>query len=379
MTGPRPAVRAAAAFRILTLAMGAVLFLTWAWPLRERALAGRNDFLQLYAGARLVGTPELYSIEASKRIHREVTGTWYPSVYYTRLPFYALMLKPLAWLPYTAAYWTFQAISVSFFLLFLWLYGRAWPDLALLVSLSVPVLINFINGQDAGIVTALAGLALVLVRRGRDFPAGLLLALCAIKIHLFVLVPVALLLHRRWRILQGGLAGGALLLAASFLAAGVDWPLRFLAMVGNPELHPGPDHTPTLRGLVWVLAGENAALEAALAAMVVALFVHRASRIRDFEVVFALSLVAGLLVCHHAYVQDCTVLVLAAALVATARVSKLLLGLMIVATLPPAYFLLFHGAPYNAAVPLLLGSILVAASGAAHDRPDRAPAGLPAP
>lgn len=367
-------MRATTATSILTVALGVVLFLTWGWPLRERFLNGENDFLQLYAGATLVGTPDLYSIEASKAVHRRLTGTWFPAVYYTRPPFYAAMLWPLGKLPYGAAYWIWQAVSVALIAVFFRLYLPRFSELGLLASLSVPLLGNLLNGQDAGIVMTLAGISIVLARRGRDFAAGLVLSLCAIKFHLFVLAPLAIVLCRRWNILKGGLAGGAVLALASFLADGLDWPLRYFALVTNPELHPGPDHMPTLRGLVFGFAGDNRPLELALTAPVVALFAWLARRIGDYEIVFALSLAGGLLVCHHAYIQDCTLLLLVAALLVTAGASRPVVVATVLAILPPAAFMLLSGSPYNVAMPLLLGSILVAAIRDAHDRRNRAPA-----
>jgi len=80
-------------FYIVCVLLGLVLFSMWAWPVRKRAWLGENDFLQLYAGGRLVGTPELYDYKAHERIHMEVTEqhTYYPSIYFTRLPYYALL------------------------------------------------------------------------------------------------------------------------------------------------------------------------------------------------------------------------------------------------------------------------------------------------
>jgi hypothetical protein len=360
---------------VLSLIVALSLFAMWAWPLRERALTGRNDFLQLYAGARLAGTPRLYDIEASKEIHREVSGTYYVSVYFTRLPWYALALSPLGRLPYSAAYWIFQVISAALFAAFLWQYLPRYRDLALFCAVSVPLLTNFANGQDAGIVTVMAGFSVLAARRGRDFLAGLLLALCSIKFHLFVLVPLAVILRRRWGILKGGAAGGAVLFAISAVSGGIDWPLRFLDVVGNPELHPGPDHMPTLRGLVFAFAGDNRGIEITLIIPVVALFVWLARRIANYEIDFGLSLVAGLLVCHHAYMQDLMVLLLALALFAIAPASRALRGATMITALPPAYFMLLHGVPYNVAVPLLLVAILIAAVADARGSPDSAATG----
>src|SRR5579872_6855827 len=67
-------------------------------------LYGRNDFAPLWAAAKLVGTQDLYSFEGNQRIEWTVTGVPMKITYF-RLPFYAVLLKPLLLLPYVAAYW----------------------------------------------------------------------------------------------------------------------------------------------------------------------------------------------------------------------------------------------------------------------------------
>jgi hypothetical protein len=350
------------AFNGACAVLGLILFAWWGQAMWERAVTGENDFLQLYSGARHVFTPDLYNIEASKRIHREVTGgdKYYPSIYYTRLPFYALLLRPLSWFPYRTAYYIFEAISIATLLVFLVLWIRVYPELIVFASLSVPLLINVLNGQDVGIAVSVTGFAMLLHRGGREFAAGLVISLAAIKFHLLLVVPVALILHKQWRFLKGGLVGGAALLVLSALADGWDWPRRFLSVVTNPELHPGPDHMITFRNLTWLFTGgENRAVEFAMSAAALAVFVYVAMRIRDFQVVFGLALVTGMLVCHHAYSQDLLMLLLVVALFATSTASKWLRGLTMVAALPPTAFILFYGFPLSAAVPVLLSSILL--------------------
>ena len=359
-------------FNSISIAIGLVLFAVWGYPLRQRAWSGENDFLQLYAGARLVGTPELYDVEASKRIHREVTAghTYYPSVYYTRLPYYALWLSPLGKLPYRTAYWIYQAISLVVLAAFLIAYTRRWPETPVLAALSVPLLVNFVNGQDSGLAAALAGFAVLAARGGREFFAGVLLSLCSIKVHLFLLVPLVVLLHRRWAILSGAVIGGSGLMAWSILADGFGWPGRFLNAVRNPELHPGPEHMTTFRNLAnYLSGGDNSTLELAMSLATAALVAYLVWRIRNFEVAFGVALAGGLLVCHHAYTQDLLLLFLAALLFATAPASGVLRGVSVTAALPPTAFLLLSDHPWSALVPLLLLSVLLAAFADVSHRP----------
>jgi hypothetical protein len=351
-------------FNTVCVALGLALFAMWAWPVRKRAWLGENDFLQLYAGARLVGTPELYDIKAHERIHMEVTEehTYYPSIYFTRLPYYALLLSPLARLPYHTAYFVYQGLSLALVVAFLVVFGRQWPETVVLAALSVPLLINFVNGQDVGISVALAGFAILLARGGRDFAAGLVLSLCSIKFHLFILVPVTLLIRRRWRMLGGGLAGGAALWGLSVAAGGLGWVKGFLSVATNPGIHLSPERMTTFRNTTFFLSGaENLPLEMALNVAGALLVAFLAWRIRSFEVAFGVAMVGGLLVSHHAYSQDLLLLLAAAVLFATGGGSPTLLGTTIAVGLPPTAFLLFFARPYSTVVPLMLLSILLVA------------------
>jgi hypothetical protein len=355
--------------------LGSVLFFVWGYPVHERALAGENDFLQLYAGAKLAGTAELYSPEAAKRVHVAAVGESYKGVYYSRPPFYAALLKPLAWLPYRTAYFIFQLISLAAFGVFAALNVSGRSDVLFVICTSVPVLVNFTSGQDVSLVLCFASVALWLFRRRMPFWAGLVLSLCAIKFHLFLLVPIALIMHRRWRLLAGSATGGGILMAISFMAAGWNWPREYVAALRNPELHPGAEHMPTFRGVLDLAGMANPVpVLVLLGLVVVVLFVWVARKVSEFECLFGLALIGGLLICFHAYTQDCCVLVLAFALVAP-HASAPLKSILLIAVLPPAYFMLLTGVPYNAIVPLLCTAAMIIAAKDAHERRYGAAAG----
>jgi hypothetical protein len=348
----------------ISAAVGLTLLVLLGGMQRDRFLPGQNDFLQLYAGAKLSGTPDLYSPAAAQRIHRESVGLALEGVYYSRPPFYAAMLRPLGMLPYRVAYWTFESLSFAAFAVFLILFVPQCKELILFSSLCFPLLSDFLNGQDVTLVLLLAAGSILAIRREHDFLAGLLLSLCAIKGHLFVLVPLVLLIHRRWMVLAGGAAGGVVLTAMSFFTDGKDWPQRYLALLANPELHPNPASMPNLRGLIFGLTGaDHPAIYWLLTITVVAAVVWIAWGTRDFEMAFAMSLIGGVLVGFHAYVQDAVLLLLPFAIViARSQVIPLRL-LMALAILPPVYICLLVGRPYNAAVPLTLMAVLLTAAG----------------
>ena len=336
-------------------------------------LAGRNDFAQLYAGARLSGTALLYDPDANREIQKQVLGGFLPSVYYSRPPFYAFILRPLGALPYQAAYWTFEALSALALMGFLKIWTPRCRELLFFAGVSLPVLADIFNGQDVAFVLLAAALAVEAMRRKWDFAAGLLLSFCAVKFHLFLCVPIVLLLHRRWKVLNGGIAGGLLLIGVSFFSDGVDWPKRYLQILLSPGLNPRPDLMPNLHGLVFSLSSSEsgwllAVLSLAVLAAVIYIALHNA-----LEFSFAFALVGSLLISYHAYFQDCTLLMLVFVLVLKHSRSVLLRSWVAIAFICPTLVFFVPHAPWTAAVPLALLALLpIGVFRPAHSEPEAA-------
>lgn len=317
----------------------------------ERFLAGVNDFAQLYAGATLVGTPELYSPEANKRVHREAIGVELSSVYYSRPPFYAFLLKPLAALPYRAAYWVFQSVSFLCLAWFLLAFARSPVEVALFACLYPPLIFVLLNCQDAGIALALAGAGYLLLERDRPFAAALVWSMCAIKPHLFVFLPVVLIVHRKWR----ALAGGCLLVALSFAAQGRNWISEYLALLRNPEIHPDPDHMPNFQALRVAIdphLSESWLLPATLLAAALALIAIWGAG--HWALAFALALPASLLVSYHAYVQDTVLLLLTLALFLRHGAAPPMVRFAALAVTPIPPLMGLAGVPWSAVYPIYL-------------------------
>jgi hypothetical protein len=78
----------------------------------------------------------------------------------------------------------------------------------------------------------------------------------------------------------------------------------------------------------------------------------------DLEMAFAMSMVAGLLVGYHAYLQDAVLLLLPFAIVIAKSKVVSLRVLIALAILPPVYICLLMGRPWNIAVPVMLMAVL---------------------
>ncbi len=330
----------------------AVVAVTVGQPYQERVLRGGNDFLQLYSGAVLVGTNGLYSIEAVKRNQVERAGIWLHSVYYSRLPFYAALLRPLAWLPYTTAYWVFQSLNLVCCGLFAYVFlVRRHSGYLVWLPLFFPALIVFAYGQDVMIVLLFCALFIVLAGHGRDWLAGACLSLCLIKFHLFVFVPIAILAQRRWRVLLGGMAGSAFWLSLSFAVEGAGWPIDYLRLMRNPELHPGLDRMPTVFGVLRSF-GLTTPAAALLVTALGVLFALALFKMKDFEASVGLALIAGIVLSVHAYVQDCTLLLIAIPLLAGRSLPSLSLRAVLLTPVP--YVASLSGKPWNIVTPVAL-------------------------
>lgn len=343
---------------ILEIIIGVGFLCVLEFPYRNTVLLGHNDFSTFYAGGKLARTPALYNHESMRREVRALWPDSGDSEVYLRAPFYAVLLKPLAWLPYRAALIAFLCLTAGSFLWFVIRFAKECAYLPLLAAFSVPMYLNINGGADVPLLLAAIGGFILLTRRGRDFAAGLLLALCAIKFHLFVFVPLLLLLEKRWRILLG-LAAGSVALA---LAGGITWIGPWLKLMFGPAITGIPiwklSPAPNIHGLVTVL-GAGPALEYLLVAFVIAAFLWLCLRVDNFELLLGVSLVCGLLVSFHSFTYDDLLLMPVLVLVSPVRILREITGL---ALTPIAFLATFAGGLYSTVIPLLLLAFVGAAA-----------------
>jgi len=285
--------------------VGALLVLgSTLWVGREKVRTGRDDFLSLYAGARLVGSARMYDPVAIARTQIQVAGVTGPSLAYTRPPCFALFLWPLAQLPYRLAHGVWFALrfvaAVAF--IFLWPYSHR-TTAAMLCCWSLPLAASLANMQDGPFLLLWLALSERLQQSGKPIHAGAVLCLCLAKFHLFLLLPLLFLIHRRWRVVGGFVAGCGLLGVLSFLAAGWDWPVRYRQVLSLTQITPSPWMMPNIHGLLPAGPIEWCATIAVVLATIVAV-----SRF-GYQMGLAAALTGSLLVSYHAYVQDAVILI----------------------------------------------------------------------
>jgi hypothetical protein len=281
------------------------------WPplytvARNRASTGDNDFLAFYVSGQLVLQGKLYNIPAFQAAEAAIMKNSVPALLLKRQavrpPFFAAAFWPLAQLPFSVAVAIWMAVLCGAIIGFVWL----WPDrtaAAVACCWSAGLSACVVSAQDPPLILLWLAIALY-IRKAHPFLAGMLFALCAAKFHIFVFLPVLLWRHRLWR---GFLAGGAALVLASFAAGGWHWPQQYFGALSQDIVSPGVQNMANLRGFFvsWPHAGAWEIGASLLIAIAVLAAVWKADFLSGLTVV----LLGGMLVSHHAYIQDCALLI----------------------------------------------------------------------
>jgi hypothetical protein len=231
--------------------------------------AGRpigTDFANVYAAGRLAldgQAAQAYDWPSHHDMQRRVSdrqdipyyGWHYP-------PVFLIVAAALAVLPYLAALFTYQAVTLAAYLAVVrkiaghpeaWLPALAFPA----------VFVNITHGHNGFITAALLGGGLLLLER-RPLWAGVLFGCLAYKPQLGLLVPLVLVATGRWRALAGAAASVVALTALTWAIFGTQvfvafWdslPMtRLVAWEGAPGFYKIQSTYAALR-----LAGAPAAL-----------------------------------------------------------------------------------------------------------------------
>ncbi len=240
---------------IVTAALAVLVFGLLAFAFQPRDLHS-SDFFSFWAGARLAGGG-MYDARQVEALQQSVSPL-VTSKPYIRPPFYAVLLWPLGQLPFRAAYLVWFLINLGAVIAFVWAW-RFRPESYIACALFIPLGYSFGMGQDAPLLLLSFAAGARLIERRNDLLGGAVLALCAIKPHLALLLPVVLLAQRRYRALVGMAAAGGVLYLLSAAALGMEWPVAFVraALENESGIHPRllglSGFTEGLHGVRWVL------------------------------------------------------------------------------------------------------------------------------
>jgi Glycosyltransferase family 87 len=276
----------------------AVFALSHIFPPEPYGLA--DDWRVFYAAATLAqhgGNPySTAAIHAAEQAAQHY-GTVQPSLDdFTDLPIVAWLLRAFTWLPYWWSFAVFTALgaAAAAAALHAWARAEGWTSRAtwlVAAMCSWPMLLGFFSGQFDALLLAAVVAALLLMRRGSPWLAGVCMLAVAFKPHLLWPVPLLILAvwaadrPRAWRFgvsavgtVGAAAVAGFLLVpgAGSFVAHALGFGGRVAAV--QPDLSGIPGFLASLRG--GGIAGDAVAVLGAAAVIALAWLSARNPRLR---------------------------------------------------------------------------------------------------
>lgn len=269
----------------------------------------RNDFLSFYVAARNPGRG-LYSNAALQASRESATEKQYPMPF-VRIPFYALVLRPLGWMSYRSAYWVWQLLSAAAFIGSAALSMQRYRPAIAAFAWSLPLWLAWGRGQDIAFVLLFLLGAVLLLEKDWKFIAGLVLSLCSLKWNLFLSLTIFVLRFRSKRLLYGLASGGAVITALSFAAAGSRWLFDYLKLLRDPLISPHIEGMPNLAGMFFGVLPPSRAFPLMLLIAICVLVINWmiVSSTSDLWYSMAATAVCGIVITPHSYVYDCALLV----------------------------------------------------------------------
>lgn len=249
---------------------------------------------------------------------------------YTHPPFEALLFVPFSYFPFKVAFvlWDLMNVGVLCATVFLLrphlphLRARLGWSLSGMIALAFfPVFYTLLQGQDAILLLFIYALAFKGLEEDHPVTAGGWLALGLFKPHLVVPFVLLLVLQKRYKVLYGFFPVAAALVLLSGLLVKVKAILAypFYVLQVERELTATlfvPAGMPNLRGLLYVLFGDDVKLDALLWALCIAWFVFAAWKCRALSrslrarLAFCLASLTTVLVAHHVVTYDLSMLLI---------------------------------------------------------------------
>jgi hypothetical protein len=347
----------------LASAIGIAVILTLFWTiLGVNGVPGalRHDFLNIYVGGTLAASgrlAELHNQDVQLRLERELVPTLDNLVPFVRPHFYALLLSPLGLFPLNTALWLWIGLHTTvLFGCWFWAVRQWGPDALIFGSLYLPTALGISHGQDGVFMLVVVISAYRLASQGRDGAAGAVAALTLMKFHLTFLIPVCMIVQKRWRMLGAFcVAAGGLVLVSAVTAgwAGMVSYVELLRAKNLPHLSPSPELMVNIHSLTANFGIEQPLVSVVLIALVSAL-VFVAVWHAPLWRFWCASLIGSILVGPHVFGYDAAMLLLPVWLVAAYSRSTLTRGFTTVLTIPLLFFCSALGVPWSTLPSLVL-------------------------
>ena len=294
----------------------------------------KTDFSLTYVGAQIVHQRlgvRLYDLSLQKQIRDSLFAHPNP-LFYEHPPFEALLLSPLAALPFRTAYIIWGFINVAVWLSLIWCLRPYLPrpteDLGYLSLwlLFAPLGVALYQGQPSLLLLAIYALTFANLKRQNEFVAGICLGLGLFRFQFVLPFAFIFLIRKKWRFLEGFAFSSLFVGLVSLVAVG--WTgfssyVRFVWTIGNNPQNlsygSGVD-MPTIHGFVYAILGQtmgHTGLNITVALLSLLLLGFVATRWQSlhagsfFDLMSAAGVAASLLAGSHMFTHDFSPLMLA--------------------------------------------------------------------
>ena len=324
------------------LALGIPVYLVaihlWTWILYvPSGLAnGGYDFRQFYAAGFMVRTghaDRIYDYKIEKDFQDRVVSPEPLGMPFVSPAYHALFFACLSFFKFRTAYFAFLAVNlfalaIGLVLLRSWLLNLRviyeWLPIAIFIGF-LPVAAALVEGQDSVLLLTVAIATFVLLIWNHDFVAGTVVALALFKFQIILPVMLLLAIWRRWRFCLGFSASAVVLCCISVLVTGMEqtkiYVESILSIAGLTHAGIGLAQYPinwqmmaNVHGFIFGISGGHIpkmldlTITIVLSVCAYAWTAVRGLGVRDTAKLFLLALPCSVLVGHHTYIHDLSVL-----------------------------------------------------------------------
>jgi GT2 family glycosyltransferase len=315
--------------------LGSLFFWSGYWLTFVRGNLQGPDFYSFYSGAKLYvlkGGSAVYDLALQRQYELQVipnSPDRFIVLPYFHPPYYTLLIAPLAYLDYRAAYYAMAAVNVILLGALIVLlvrsservHGRSAMVAAALIGGFFPIFVTVLQGQSDLVVLVPLAAAYTAWARGRPGWAGIFSGLALAKPQLLLLVPVLFIARRSWRALAGFGAVIAALGAVSVAGFGLGPVLGYLSAVGqwaiggslptNGQIVYTDTAVYSLRNVLEAVPGGGKGVALAILVILLALVALSLSWRPDKpRLDFALAIAASLVLSPHQNIHDLALLVI---------------------------------------------------------------------
>src|SRR6266700_7139694 len=329
--------------RVRLFALGVPLYLVvihlWTWGLTlPLALAGRAGFRQFYAAGAMVrsgNSRQLYEYATQKQFQDALVSPKPTALPFVSPAYHALIFAPFSALSYPAAYLVFLACNIAALIIcfiLLWPLMQnlrvvsPWLPFAIFLGF-LPVAYALIQGQDSVLLTTLLAGAFVFLHRQHNFYAGILVGLGLFKFPIVLPIALLFLIWRCWSVFLGVGATAITLAALSVGLAGLGQTKLYIAsLVSISGLRPPVsdlarypivlEQMANVHGFAfgmgngWMPKPWLQAITLLLSLVILAWTARKGWNITESSALLLLAIPCSVLVSHHTYIHDLSVLLL---------------------------------------------------------------------